>query len=124
MATITGTLLQSELNTTVTVTTIEYLVDASIDSVNTDAGLSLAYMTGVAGAKTLTVTAEQATAIKAMTALKLASRASQGASSSSYQIGSLGVSQNMSSGLSSDDFLSQQYDRAIRKLCAREFRRT
>lgn len=85
--TITGLSIQAELGTTVTVANLEYMIDAAIDDVNTDAELTLAYMTGTAGSKTLTVTGAQARAIKEMLKIKLAQRDVQGGSSTSYSLG-------------------------------------
>jgi len=119
---ITGLLIQSEFSTTVAVTDIEVIVDSAIDTVNSDAGTSIGYMTGVAGSKTITVTGAQAAAIKPMVAMKLVSRATSGASSSSYTLGGIGSSQSASS--SSGDVNADQYERAISALCGRAFKRT
>jgi len=121
MTTITGTTIQAEFNTSVEITTLEIMIDGCVDTVNLDAGLSIAYMTGVAGAKTITVTGGQAAAIKPLMAMRLASRATAGGSSSSYNIGPVGVSSSSNS--SPSDVNAEQYERAIRNLCARDFRR-
>ena len=122
MTVITGALLQSELGTTVDTADLEVIVDSAIDSVNSDAGTSIGYMTGAAGSKTITVTALEAAAIKPMVAMKLISRATSGASSSAFALGSVSSSQSASS--SAGDVNADQYRRAIAVLCGRTFKRT
>ena len=121
MTVITGALIQSEFDTTVSATDLEVIIDSAIDNVNSDAGTSIGYMTGTAGSKTVTVTGNQAAAIKSMVALKLASRAIAGGASSSFGLGGLSQSQNVNS--SPLNVNVEQYNRAIRVLVGRSFRR-
>jgi outer membrane PBP1 activator LpoA protein len=114
MTVITGLLIQSEFNSTVAITSLEVIIDSAIDSVNTDAGTSIGYMTGIAGAKTITVTGMQAAAIKPMIAMKLTSRATSGAASSSFGLHGISTSSSSSSSAGGTD--SDQYTRAIQKL--------
>jgi hypothetical protein len=111
MTVITGALIQSEFGTSVAATALEVIIDSAIDSVNSDAGVTIGYMTGVAGAKTITVTGNEAAAIKPMVAMKLASRVTIGASSSSASMGGISMSQSASSG--AGDINADQYRRAI-----------
>ena len=50
---------------------VEYLIDDAIDTINLEAGTSIGNMTGVAGAKTVTVTSNQSAVIKPLVALML-----------------------------------------------------
>ena len=114
MTVITGLLIQSEFNTTVAVADLEVIIDSSIDTVNSDASTSIGYMTGVTPTKTVTVTGDQAAAIKPLIAMKLISRATQGSSSTSRTIAGMGLSQSASS--STGDVNADQYKSAIRIL--------
>lgn len=112
--TITGTSVQDEFNSTVEIATIEIIIDSVIDTVNSDAGTGIPHMSGTSPNKTITVAGIEAAAIKPMIAMKLAARATSGASSSSYNVGPVGVSQSTSSGV--NDVNAEQYERAIEKL--------
>jgi hypothetical protein len=114
MTDITATTIQSELNSTVAKETIEIIIDSAIDTVNSDAGTTITYMTGVAGSKTVTVTGNEAAALKPLIAIKLASRITQGATSSSYALGSLSTSSSVST--SASDINLQLYEAAIARL--------
>jgi outer membrane PBP1 activator LpoA protein len=122
MTDITGLLIQSEFASDVDVTDIEVIIDSAIDTVNSDAGTSIGYMTGPAGSKTITVTGNEAAAIKPMVAMKLISRSTAGASSTSTNIGALSTSQSASS--STGDVNADQYIRAIDRLRGRYFDKT
>jgi len=121
LTTITGALIQTEFDSDLTVATLEVIIDSAVDDVNSDAGTNIGYMTGGAGSKTMTVTGNQAVAIKAKIALKLADRAVSGGSSSSNSLGFISESQSVSSSPSSVN--ADQYERAIRKLVGIGFRR-
>jgi len=108
---ITGLLIQSEFDTTVSVASLEVIIDSAIDSVNSDAGIAIGYMTGVAGTKTITVTGDQAAAIKPMIAMKLISRKMAGAESSPFSITPISRSESSSSG--TGDVNADLYLRAI-----------
>ena len=118
---ITGALINSEYGTSIEITDLEVIIDSAIDTVNHDAGTSIGYMTGGAGAKTITVTGSQAAAIKPLVAMKLISRTIQGASSSTINIGPLGKSQSASSSV--NDINAELYKRAIDVLRGRSFER-
>ena len=121
MTVITGVLIQSEYSSEETVENIEVIIDSAIDTVNTDAETSIGYMTGAAGSKTLTVTAAQAAALKAMVAMKLTSNIVAGGSSESFGLGGVNKSTSQSSGANS---LNQTlYDRAILRLIGRQTQR-
>jgi len=110
MTVITADLINSEFGTTVATADLEVVINSAIDTVNSDAGTSIGYL--VAG--TITVTANEAAAIKPMVAMKLASRSTSGASSTSLSIGGLSTSQSASS--STGDVNADQYLRAIERL--------
>jgi len=110
MTVITADLINSEFGTTVATADLEVVINSAIDTVNSDAGTSIGYL--VAG--TITVTANEAAAIKPMVAMKLASRSTSGASSTSLSIGGLSTSQSASS--STGDVNAEQYLRAIERL--------
>lgn len=120
--TITGLILQDELGTSVSVEDLEYIIDASIDDVNSDAEQSIGYMTGTAGTKTLSVTGAQARAIKAMVIIKLALRSVQGGSSTSYSIGV--ISESSSTNTSNGSLNTELYKTAINRLRTKKFQRT
>lgn len=121
MTTITGLLIQSEFGTDETVVNLEVMIDSCIDTVNSDAGTSIGYMTGAIGAKTITVTGNQAAAIKPLLAMKLASNAVSGGTSSSYGLGQISESSSQSVGASNSN--SQLYLNAIKRLIGRQFMR-
>ncbi len=121
MTVITGLTIQTELGISTAIATIETIIDSSIDTVNTDAGTAIGYMTGATPTKTVTVTGPQAAALKPMIAMKLASNTVAGGSSSSIGIGSLSQSNSQSSG--SNDLNTQLYNRAIIRLIGRQFQR-
>ena len=119
MTVITGALIQAEYDTSITATNLEIMIDSAIDTVNSDAGTSISYMTGAAGSKTITVTGDQAAAIKPLVAMKITSRDIQGASSSSMTLGGLGESQSTSS--SANDMNAELYEKAVNRLRGRNF---
>ena len=119
MTVITGALIQAEYDTSITATNLEIMIDSAIDTVNSDAGISISYMTGAVGSKTITVTGDQAAAIKPLVAMKITSRDIQGASSSSITLGGLGESQSTSS--SANDMNAELYEKAVNRLRGRNF---
>ena len=121
MTVITGLTIQTELGISTAIATIETIIDSSIDTVNTDAGTAIGYMTGATPTKTVTVTGARAAALKPMIAMKLASNTVAGGSSSSIGIGSLSQSSSQSSG--ANDLNTQLYNRAIIRLIGRQFQR-
>jgi hypothetical protein len=122
MTVITGLLIQSEFATSETVANIEVIIDSAIDTVNSDAGINISYMTGASPTKTITVTGDQAAAIKPLVAIKLASNKVAGGSSQSYGVGSLSTSSSTNVGASNSN--SVMYDNAIRRLRIRRTMRT
>jgi len=121
MTVITGLLIQSEFNTTVAVGDLEVIIDSAIDTVNSDAGTSIGYMTGVTPTKTITVTGDQAAAIKPLIAMKIVSRSIEGASSSNITMGGVSSSSSTSSGM--NDVNAELYEKAINRLRGRSFER-
>ena len=98
MVSVTYTTLTHLVNdTSIAPATAEEIIDQAINILNTY-GCSLSNMTGVAGAKTLTVTSAEAGAVIAV-AVEIYSQyyVSSGASSNSYGLGPLSVSQSSSS---------------------------
>jgi len=76
-------------------TNVEYIIDDVIDFINSEAGISVSNMAGVAGAKTVTVTGAQNAAIKLVlsvvlkeTKYKLSTSSSLGPASISESVGS------------------------------------
>lgn len=121
MATITATTIQDEFNTDLEAVIIEAIIDSAIDAVNSDAGTSISYMTGSAGSKTLTVTGNQAAALKPLVAMKLASRETEGASSESVSLGPASTSSSLST--STNEINLMLYAKAIERLQGRSFNR-
>ena len=121
MTIITGLTIQSEFGISTAIATIEDIIDSSIDTVNSDAGISIGYMTGATPTKTVTVTGSQAAALKPMISMKLASNTVAGGTSSSISMGQLSESSSQSTG--ANDLNTQLYDRAIIRLVGRQFRR-
>jgi len=121
MTIITGLTIQSEFGISTAIATIEDIIDSSIDTVNSDAGTSIGYMTGATPTKTVTVTGSQAAALKPMISMKLASNTVAGGTSSSLSLGQLSESSSQSTG--ANDLNTQLYDRAIIRLVGRQFRR-
>ena len=119
MTTITAALINSEFGTSVSVADLEVIINSSIDTVNSDAHISIGYLSGSPG--TITVTGDQAAAIKPLIASKLASRTASGASSSSVNIGSVSKSQSVSSSI--NDVNAELYIKAIQKLIGKDFKR-
>lgn len=68
---------------------VEYLIDDTIDTINLEAGTSISNMTGVAGSKTVTVTANESAVIKPLVALMLKAFSDQ---SPNVAVGGLSVS--------------------------------
>lgn len=107
---ITATLIKTEFGSSLATADLEVIIDSAIDTVNSDAGTSIGHLT----AGTITVTGDQAAAIKPLIAMKLTSRGINGASSSSFGLSGLSISQSISS--SQNDVNSELYDRAINRL--------
>lgn len=114
MTTITGALLKQEFAVTTNITDLEVIIDSAVDTVNSDAGTTIAYMTGTAGSKTLTCTGGEAAALKPLIAMKLASNAVAGGTSYSRTMGILGESGSQNTGATNSN--SQLYERAITNL--------
>ena len=117
MTVITAESVKDEFNTTLDSDILEAMIDSSIDTVNSDAGLAITYMTGASPNKTVTVTGDQAAAIKPLLAMKIISRQTMGATSQSASLGGLSysTSASASSGGSSDVNFTL-YKNAIDKL--------
>lgn len=112
---ITAALIQDEFNPSgISATTLETIIDSAIDAVNQDAGTSIGYMTGTSGTKTLTVTGNQANAIKMRVAMALVDRKTQGSSSSSRSV--LGLSMSDTTSTSQGSSYERKYDVAINRL--------
>ena len=94
----------------------ENLIDLSITDMNSDTGLSVSKMTGVAGAKTVSLTDPQLKAVMAGTVLQINSKLYHGKS------GSLGAA---SASLMQEDpqnrLYYRKYKQAIRTLTGKSF---
>lgn len=120
--TITALLIQAEFNTSIVATKLEYMIDSAIDTVNSDADVSISNLSGTAGSKTVSVTAAQAAAIKPLVAMKIASYNTSGSASSSTTLGPYSTSQSNSS--IPNDLNMELYKTAIKRLRTHNFQRT
>jgi hypothetical protein len=119
MTVITAALIQQEFATSVAATDLEVIINSAIDTVNTDANQSINPLSGSPG--TVTVTAAQASAIKPLIAMKLASNLAQNGVSSSMSLGSLSQSNSQPTGGS--NLNSELYKNAVKRLIGSGFRR-
>jgi hypothetical protein len=111
---ITGLIIQTEFGVSTAIATIEAIIDSCIDTVNSDAGTTIGYMTGSTPTKTVTVTGPQAAALKPLIAIKLASNQVSGGNSQSLGFGGISQSSSVNTGTANSN--SQLYERAIMNL--------
>lgn len=128
MATITAQTLLDQNNWATTdinavaltaLTRVEYLIDDSIDYINSQAGLNISNLTGAAGSKTVTVTSAQSPIIKALASLLIRAYLDKGPN---IGVGGVGVT-----AISTDpqyDMHMKMLKNGIKRLCSRSFERT
>ena len=110
--TISAAIIQAEYKSKETVANLEVIINSAIDTVNSDADQTISYLTGTPG--TVDVTGLQASALKPLIALKLASNSVTGGTGSQIAVGGLNSSASINIGGASLN--SMLYESAIAKL--------
>ena len=104
---------------TASYTAVEYIIDDVIDFVNTEAGTSIAALTGAAGSKTATVTGPQNAAIKLVLGVTL--KETRYKISTNSTLGPMGVSESVGA---QDPLFRKMLFNALNRLRGRSFVRT
>ena len=104
---------------TASFTAVEYIIDDVIDFVNSEAGTSIAALTGVAGAKTGTVTGPQNAAVKLVLGVTL--KEARYKISTNATMGPLGASESVGA---QDPIFRKMLHNALNRLRGRSFQRT